>query len=434
MSTGISSGHLRESGRVLDYDAFAERIDAALASHGEGFIAALLLEIKEVWRLDGSIGLRASDLVVRQVAERLAGALRDSDVVGHIGRDRLGCLLGALPSRQHAVLAANKVFRSLSEPFQSDGRVLYLSAHLGIAYADQGCDGQELLRRAANAASDALSKREPFVVYDGDTDPLVLLQFDLQADLKRAIENNDLFMCYQPKVNVSSERIIGAEALLRWNHPEKGMIPPDRLVQVADSTGLISSLTQWVMNTALRECTEYRRRGLDIGVSINFSTNNLREREIVALVEQALQLWTVPVEHIVIELTETAVMDEQPMARDTVLKLKELGVELSMDDFGTGYSSLGRLRDLPLDELKIDMSFVRNMLKSPVHERIVQSMVSLAHGLNLRVVAEGVEDRDIFASLKAMGCDVIQGYLVGKPLPLEEFVRAAAAFPGIPNA
>ncbi len=309
--------------------------------------------------------------------------------------------------------------------------MLFLSARIGIAYAEVDCDADELLRQAATAAADAAARHDTMVIYDGNTDPLALLQFDLQADLKQAIENNDLFLCYQPKLYVASHRIISAEALLRWNHPRKGMIPPDRLVQVAERTNLISSLTQWVMNTALRECAEYRRRGLDIGVSINFSAHNLREKEIVGLVGQALQLWPVPVEHIVIELTETAVMDDQPRARNALLEMKLLGVELSMDDFGTGYSSMSRLRDLPLDELKIDMSFVRNMLKAPAHERIVESMVSLAHGLDLRVVAEGVEDRETFARLKAMGCDVIQGYLIGKPMPLDEFVRAVPALPGV---
>lgn len=432
MSSGAPAGGSSASAKALDYQALFGRIDSILRSSGDRICAALLIDISDVWRLDGALGMRTSDALLREAAERIAQSLRDSDSLGHVGREKLACVLAALPSRQHAILAANKVLRTMSDPFTINGRVLFLSCRVGIAYAEDNCDADELLRRASKAAADASARHDPVVEYDGNADPLALLQFDLQADLKQAIENNDLFLCYQPKLNVVSERIIGAEALLRWKHPKKGMIPPDRLVQVAESTGLISSLTQWVMNTALRECAEYRRRGLDIGVSINFSAHNLRERDIVSLVGQALELWRVPVAQIVIELTETAVMDDEPLGRDALLQLKDLGVDLSMDDFGTGYSSMGRLRDLPLDELKIDMAFVRNMLKAPVHERIVESMVSLAHGLNLRVVAEGVEDREIFASLKAMGCDVIQGYLIGKPQPLDEFVATASAFRGIP--
>jgi EAL domain-containing protein (putative c-di-GMP-specific phosphodiesterase class I) len=261
-----------------------------------------------------------------------------------------------------------------------------------------------------------------------------MLQFDLHADLKQAIENNDLRVCYQPKINVATGKAVGAEALLRWNHPQRGVVPLERLVDVAEATGLMSDLTLWVVNTALRECAEYRRLGLEFGVSINLSPSNLREPDIAQVIGQALELWGVPPEHVALELTETSVMDEQPHTLDAIMELKDLGVELSMDDFGTGYSSMARLRDLPLDELKIEMTFVRNMNKAPVHEHIVQSMVGLAHGLNLRVVAEGVEHPDVLSSLRALGCDCAQGYLFGRPVPLGEFVEAVQAFKDIPPA
>ena len=220
-----------------------------------------------------------------------------------------------------------------------------------------------------------------------------MMQFDLQGDLKKAIESNDLFMCYQPQVDLRSGQVFGAEALLRWKHPVRGMIPPDKLVQVAERTGLITSLTTGVFNTALRQCAEYRAQGLDLGISINFSAANLRDAELVELVQQAIGLWDVPSERIVIELTETAVMDEQPSSLDALMRIKKLGVLLSMDDFGTGYSSMGRLRDLPLDELNIDMSFVRTMLARPANERIVHSMVGIGKSLGLKVLAEGWKTR-----------------------------------------
>ncbi len=391
--------------------------------------ALLMVEVDQLATLDSSLGFLVTDALLRDIGTRLAGALRPTDVVGHIGRLRFACLLDSLPSQSHAILAANKILRSLAEPFRVAGRVFFLNTYVGIGLNGAGCDtGDELLRRGANAVKEGRLHHEPYNVYREREDKLALLHFDLQGDLKQAIESNDLFLCYQPKLDLSSGHIKGAEALLRWRHPEKGMIPAGRLIEVAEETGLISNVTQWVINTALRECADYRRRGLNVGISINFSAHNLREREFVALVGQAVRLWEVPTDQIIIELTETAVMDDQPHAKDALQELKDIGVRLSMDDFGSGYSSMARLRDLSLDELKIDMSFVRNMLKAPVHERMVQSMINLAHGLDLSVVAEGVEDAVTMERLRAMGCDTIQGYLIGKPAPLAEFIELVKSF------
>lgn len=420
---------------ALDYAQFYDAVESALRNHPAGACAALMVDVGELWRVDSTLGLTATDVMLRQARARLADALHDKDAVGQLGRHQLGCLLVGMQSEQHAFLAANKVIRTLSAPFRIHDHVLYLSAMVGLAIADESCrSGDELLRRAAQAVADAKSRRLPVQVYDGGADPLALAQFDLQADLNSAIENNELYLCYQPKLDLASDSLTGAEALLRWQHPRKGMIPPDRLVQVAEHTGLITDLTEWVMNTALRQCAQYRSRGGDIGVGINFSAHNLREPDIVDVVSQAVQLWGVPGQKIVIELTETAVMDDEPQAQGALTGLKGLGLQLSMDDFGTGYSSMSRLRDLPLDELKIDMSFVRTMLKAPVHERIVQSMIGLAHSLNLRVVAEGVEDRAILERLRAMGCDSIQGYYLGKPMRIDDFIRFASEFRGLPPA
>jgi diguanylate cyclase len=425
LSESASSGSTGASAvRALDFDAFLDSVERRFRQRPDG-CAALVVDLGEIWRVDSVLGFKATDDLLRQVGMALRAALRDTDQVGHIGRDRFGCLLGNLASTEHAALAANKILRTLSEAFYVRGQVFYLSACVGIGLGDESCESHdELLRRAAKAVADARARYVRIGTYDGASDPFALFQFDLQADLKQAIENNELFLCYQPQISVSSGSVVGAEALLRWRHPKKGPIPPDRLVRVAESTGLMADLTEWILHTALRECAEYQRAGVDVGVSINLSAQNLREPDIVAVISQALDLWGVEGRRVVIELTETAVMDDQPQGLETFRQLKALGVELSMDDFGTGYSSMARLRDLTLNELKIDMSFVRNMLSAPVHERIVQSMVGLAHNLDLRVVAEGVEDQPILDRLKAIGCDVAQGYLISKPVPFSEFVAA----------
>ncbi len=420
---------------ALAYAKFHEAVDTAIREQQAGACAALMIDVGELWRVDSTLGLTATDRMLGQAVDRLADVLRERDSIGQVGRYHLGCLLVEMRSAEHALLAADKIVRTLSEPFNVQDRVLHLRAMVGIGIADATCrSGDELLRRATQAVAHARSSRRTVCLYDGSADPLALAQFDLQADLSSAIENNELYLCYQPKVDIATGSLTGAEALLRWQHPQKGVIPPDRLVQVAEQTGLITDLTVWVLNTALRQCSEYRAVGLDIGVSINFSAHNLREPDIVDVVALAVQLWGVPGHKIVIELTETAVMDDEPQAQSALVSLKGLGLQLSMDDFGTGYSSMGRLRDLPLDELKIDMSFVRSMLKAPMHERIVQSMIALAHSLSLRVVAEGVEDREILDRLRLLGCDCIQGYYIGKPMKIEDFIRFASGFGGLSPA
>ncbi|HWQ39119.1 MAG TPA: GGDEF domain-containing phosphodiesterase [Burkholderiales bacterium] len=424
------SGGSASSRRSLDYAQFHQAVRSAVEQHCARTCAVLMVDVGELWRIDTSAGFAATDRLLREAKGRLADALPDRDFVGELGRYHLGCLLTDVRSTEHALLAASKVIRALAEPFGVENHLMYLSARAGVALADANCrSGEELLRRAAHALAEARARRQGAALYDPSADPSTLAQLELLGDFTRAIENNELFLCYQPKINLATGAMAGAEALLRWEHPRKGMIPPFRLIQIAEYTGLIAKLTQWVINTALREFATCRAGGNDLGVSINFSAQNLRETDIVEVVSQAVALWAVPADRIVIELTETAVMENEPLAQDALLRLKALGLELSMDDFGTGYSSMSRLRDMPLDELKIDMSFVRNMLEAPVHERIVQSMVGLAHSLNLRAVAEGVENREILERLKALGCDCAQGYYLGRPMRMEEFMRCVSGFP-----
>lgn len=423
MSDSPQAQAAAQSADVLDYARFRSHAQA-LADGGAASIrlGMLLLNLDGMQIIDSMLGFDFGDRLLEDVAQRLLLALKSTDIVGEIGRGQFVCMLVDMATEAHAVLAANKVFAALSAPISVDGRTLHLSPCVGIAHSQGRHDPDALLRQAAAAVRYARLRGEPYSDQQIADDPLAMMQFDLQGDLKKAIENNDLFMCYQPQVDLRTGRVFGAEALLRWKHPVRGMIPPDKLVHMAERTGLITSLTSWVFNTALRQCADYRAQGLDLGVSINFSAANLRDAELVELVEQAIVLWDVPPGRIVVELTETAVMDDQPSSLNALMRIKNLGVMLSMDDFGTGYSSMARLRDLPLDELKIDMSFVRTMLARPANERIVQSMIGIGKSLGLKVLAEGVEDLATRERLFAMGCDFMQGYLVSKPLPMREFV------------
>jgi diguanylate cyclase (GGDEF)-like protein len=416
---------------IPGYRGLLRQVTRALATpaRDERIIAVVLVDFEVLSELDSVLGYTAVDRLMREAAQRLTDALPDCDRVGYTGRHQLACLLAGMDSEMHAVLAAHKIMRTLTAPLVHGNRRIRLSPRLGIAYAHRAQhDAEELLRQANKALQRARRQREPYAAHAPEDDSDVLmLGMDLWTELGHAIEESDVYLVYQPKLCLASGRLESAEALLRWTHPQRGPVRPDTMVQLAEGTDLIARLTTWVINTALRECSQYRQAGVNAGVSINFSADNLRDPELVETVAQALDIWGIPPSMVVVELTETAVMTDTVGALDALLRLKEMGVQISMDDFGTGYSSMARLRDLPLDEIKIDMSFIQSITTMPHHQQIVASMISLGHSLGLRVVAEGVEDQATSDLLRDMDCDLIQGYLIGRPARLPDFITACTA-------
>lgn len=411
--------------QALSYPDFLQAIDGILHESREGgrHCAALVVDFEGLADLDGVLGYAVVDDIVDHGASRLVEALQPSDLVGMVGRHQLACLLHDVPGEGHAVLAAHKALRVLTAPFVHGERRLVLAPRIGVALSKSSETGaDQLLRNANSAMRQARLQREPVRMFERSADELLLLGIDLWSDLGGAIEDGGLFLVHQPQLDLVSGRIEATEALLRWTHPQRGPIRPDMMVQVAEGTGLMPRLTLWVFNTALRQCAEYRRAGLQAGISINFSADDIRDPEIVDLVAQGLDLWGIPASEVIIELTETAVMEGHPGALEALWKFKSMGLRLSMDDFGTGYSSMARLLQLPLDEIKIDMTFIRDMTTSPAHERIVDSIIGLGHRLGLSVVAEGVEDAATLELLRSLGCDTVQGYLVGRPMPLPELI------------
>ncbi|MDT8364497.1 MAG: GGDEF domain-containing phosphodiesterase [Nitrosomonas sp.] len=388
--------------------------------------AMLLIEFERLSELDGVLGYRVVDDIVSQAAGVIRHALNPQDVVGATGRHQITCLLTDLLTDEHASLAAHKVMRMLAQPFALNEHRINLFCRIGIAVKnpDNHCADQ-LLRTANLALHGARAERGPVKLLVEQGEGSQPLGIDLLSDLEVAIEAGEIFLVYQPKFEIACGRITSTEALLRWTHPQQGAIRPDKLIQLVESTPLMTRLTLWIMNTALRQCSEYRRSGLDAGVSINFSAEDLRDQELTELVMQGLALWQVPAEVVTIELTETAVMGNDVHALKILNQFKEAGLKLSMDDFGTGYSSMARLLQVPLDEIKIDMLFVRNMMHSRMHERIVETMINLGHQLGLHVVAEGVEDEATYARLQELGCDAIQGYLIGRGMLLPDLIKTA---------
>jgi len=386
--------------------------------------AVLIINFERLIELDGILGFTIVDNTLQQIAQQLRDALNPDDLVGITGRYQICCLLVDLLTDAHAMLAAHKILRILTPPFVLDRKNIILAPRLGVAVNNaRGDELDQLMCNASAAVRQAKLEQLPSKLFHAEMQDPLLFQIDLWSDLGNAIENGGLYLGYQPQIDIASGKIKSTEALLRWHHPHHGPIRTDKLIQVAEGTPLMSKLTLWVFHTALRECSEYRKAGLNAGVSINFSADDLRDPELTELVLQGLSLWNVPPEDITIELTETAVMDNQAGTLDTLCQLKDMGLKLAMDDFGTGYSSMARMLDLPLDEVKIDMVFVKHMTTHHKHDRIVDSMINLAHRLNLSVVAEGVEDVATYKRLRALGCDVIQGYLIGKAMPLPELIK-----------
>ena len=401
------------------YGDFLLSLRDAVRLHRSGgqALAVLMMNLDGVVRVDEALGYEAGDHVLAVAAQRIHSALRPSDFAGWIGREQLACALVRLADDSLASLAAEKLLRALDEPFDLSGRHWRVMPQVGIAILDRKVEGEsDLLRRATIALHEGRRRRETYRVFEpGDQDSLAL-EFDLQTELAQAIDRSELYLCYRPQLELDDDRITGAEALLRWNHAAKGPIRPRQIIHAAERAGLMSRLTSWVISTALRECAEMRRQGLDIGISINISAITFRDAELDEMFARALSLWDLPPEVVTIELSESIGMAETLGAIDVLKKLDEMGLRVSADGFGMGQSSMMRLRELPFSEMKISRSFVTDMLRREANELIVRSMIDLGSSLGLRVVADGVNDSDTCDALRFLGCDVIQGDLVSPPV------------------
>jgi len=306
----------------------------------------------------------------------------------------------------------------LEQPFALGGLQLEIDASIGLALSpEHGTDADTLLRRADVAMYVAKRNKAGYALYVADQDQHSPMRLALVAELRRAIEQDALSLYFQPKFCFASGKVTCAEALVRWEHPQHGLLSPDLFVPIAEQTGLIRPLSRWVLNAALRQVNRWRRDGLDLAVAVNLSMRNLHDPEIADMIRKLLTRWGVPAACLTIEITESSLMADAAQALEVLERLQAMGVGVSIDDFGTGYSSLAYLKRLPVNELKIDKSFVAHMASDENDLAIVRSTVGLAHDLGLSVVAEGVEDQDTWDLLVEVGCDIAQGYFISRPLP-----------------
>ena len=392
-------------------------------------VALLLVHAAAIDRIDALHGFEAGDRMSAATVRVLRDhALRQKDVVETVSRDEFACLLRPASSEGIAMLGANRILALLSAPMQFGTTLVAPEVAIGIAMSAPHFMAGELLQRAKYALQSARNHRDRIRVYGGAAESCRMVDpLEYENRLRAAIQQNGLTLLFQPQLDVRKRRIVAAESLLRWHDETLGFVPPQLAVRTAESAGLIDELSQWVITSAIRHSVEFQKVDPDFRISINVSPSNLRELDLPFYVDRALRTWGVKGSSIVVEITESAMMVDQPAAHDVLRQLKHHGVKLSVDDFGTGYSSMHYLAQLPLDELKIDLSFVRSMLEHPQHAKIVRSLIDLAHNLDLQVVAEGVENEPILQALEHLGCDTAQGYYVGKPARAEELVARLRA-------
>jgi diguanylate cyclase (GGDEF)-like protein len=386
--------------------------------------ALLLMDLNHFKEINDTLGHHRGDFLLKEVGHRLKHALFEPDIVARLGGDEFAILLPRLAKAADVTVVINKIQTALQPTFLIDGLPIAVEASIGVAvYPDHGRDSESLLQKADVAMYAAKQTGRGAVIYDAQYDQHSPARLSLMGELRHAIDQNHLLLHYQPKVDLKTGTVYGVEALVRWQHPLRGMIPPDRFIGPAERTGLIHPLTQWVAQTAMHQCKVWRQAGLKLAVSINLSVRNLADLHLPDTVATLLRRSGIDAHEIRFEITESAIMADPVRAQETLGKLHQMGIRFSIDDFGIGYSSLSYLRKLPVDRIKVDKSFVLEMLRNEDDAMIVRSTIELAHNLRLGVVAEGVGNEEIYHRLVEWGCDGAQGYFISKPLPAEALER-----------
>lgn len=391
-------------------------------------VAVLLVDLDRFKEVNDTLGHQRGDVLLQEMAMRLNDTIGGDEHVARLGGDEFGVLLRDLSGVNEAVEWATKIASVMHRPFVNDGLAIQVSGSIGIAMApEHGTDGTTLLRRADVAMYLAKGKGSSFEVYDPQQDTYSTRRLAMAAELRSAIETDEILLAYQPKADIASRSVIGVEALARWPHPRHGTVAPDEFVELAERTGLINPLTEHVLRTALRDMSRLRANGIGIGVAVNIAASSLQDDEFPGLVERMLEEFDIPPHGLTLEVTETTMMADSARSRMVVGALHEMGVGLAIDDYGTGYSSLTYLSDLPVGEVKIDRSFVMDMAVDERLAKIVSSTTALVHSLGKKVVAEGVENAATWALLEEAGCDIAQGYYLSRPMPFTELRSWLAA-------
>ncbi|HTN43381.1 MAG TPA: PAS domain S-box protein [Nitrospiria bacterium] len=407
--------------RTLVLDRLRQALHAA-GREGKP-LALLLMDLDRFKDVNDALGHHHGDLLLKQVGPRVLSALREADTIARLGGDEFAVLLPSTDING-ATVTAQKILEALDRPFAVEGFFLEIGASIGIAlFPEHGEDVDMLMRRADVAMYSAKQSSSGFAVYISEHDRHSPRRLALMGELRHAIERREFLLYYQPKVDLKTQRTIGVEALIRWKHPQHGLVPPDDFITLAEHTGFIKQLTLWVLSDALRQWKSWNQAGIDMPVAVNLSARNLQDLQLPDQFAELFRTCDMASRSLELEITESAIMADPARAMEILKRLRALDIRFSIDDFGAGYSSLGYLKKLPVDAVKVDKSFVMGMVANADDAVIVRSTIDLAHNLGLKVVAEGVESRETLDRLSAMGCDAAQGFYLSRPIPAEDLTR-----------
>lgn len=412
------------------------REQVGLAVENQLAVGLLVVDIEDFTRHNNVLGYEGGDRILVGFAGVLKSVARETDHVARIGDDRFALILPSVQNLGHAELAVHKLHRALEVPLElGDAKArVYTTAGLAVC-PHHGTDADDLLKEAERALLIAKRTQQPFFVSKSTAVDNEVERWDLEMDLRSAIRSDQFVLHYQPQVCFRTSRPVGAEALIRWNSPTRGLVPPNQFLPIAQQAGLLKDITAWVLNAALRQAADWPDDWKPLSVSVNVPPTIVTLPEFPDILNNALGLWRGEGTVLVVEITEDALASNPGRLVGILGEIRKLGVRISIDDFGTGYSSLAYFKNLPASELKIDRSFVKGLLTNRTDADIVHLVIEIAHRFNFEVVAEGIEDIDTLRRLEAMGCDIAQGYFIGKPMPqgdvIDYFLRSKSLDSGL---
>ncbi|MBZ4646945.1 MAG: polar amino acid transport system substrate-binding protein [Petroclostridium sp.] len=405
-----------------------ERLNDALvrARRDNHMVSVIFLDLDNFKTINDTLGHTFGDLLLKNVGEMLQRYLGEGNTVARLGGDELVLLQPRIYSVDDVLKIVVKIVEALQHPWILDDREFYITTSIGIAlYPDHGQDAQTLLKNADTAMYYAKELgKNTYQLFNQSMNTKILQRLEMESNLRHALERNEFTVYYQPQIDVGTGKIIGAEALIRWIHPTMGFVPPMDFIPLAEETGLIVPISEWLLRTACIQNKKWQESGLPpICMAVNLSARQFQQQNLVEMISSLLQETALEQQWLELEITESIAMKDLDYTILVLKRLKEMGIHISLDDFGTGYSSLNYLKRLPINTLKIDKSFVHDITANSNEEAIAKALISLAHSMKLTIVAEGVETEEQFAFLKEQKCDRVQGYLFSKPLPVDEFEK-----------